>query len=113
MVFGPSRLGLDGTAPVRGVSPGRGQSVAAPPSDVPSTSIPATPPAEVLNAVDNAARVLEELASRRISLRFQYDDAANQVRVQVVDDSDGHVVREIPPSVLLDIADGLAVPHTT
>ncbi len=110
MVFGPSRLGLEETAAVRGAPPGRAQNVAAPRTDEVSTSIPVTPPAEVLNAVDTAARVLEELASRRISLRFQYDDEANQVRVQVVDENDGHVVREIPPSVLLDIAEGSDLP---
>jgi uncharacterized FlaG/YvyC family protein len=53
--------------------------------------------------------VLEELASRRLSLHFEYDDALNQVRVQVTN-AEGKVVREIPPSTLLDIAAGIETP---
>jgi uncharacterized FlaG/YvyC family protein len=59
----------------------------------------------VLDALDNAARVLEELASRRLSLHFEYDDTISQVRVQVTNE-DGKVVREISPSTLLEIAAG-------
>ena len=43
-----------------------------------------------------------------LSLHFEYDDAINRVRVQVTNE-DGEVVREIPPSALLDIAAGAEV----
>jgi hypothetical protein len=108
MVNGPSRLGgLEGPTPFREVG-GRVQGPGAFRLER-ASSIPATPPPEVLEALDNAARVLEELASRRLSLHFEYDDAINQVRVQVTNE-DGKVVREIPPSTLLDIAAGIEAP---
>lgn len=108
MVFGPQHLGLDPAGALRDVQRGRAQSAAAARAGS-SASIPATPPPEVLEALDAAARVLEELASKRISLHFEYDDRVNQVRVQVVN-GEGAVVREIPPSVLVDIAAGGPVP---
>jgi FlaG protein len=105
MVNGPSRLGgLEGPTPFREAG-GRVQSPEAFRLER-APSIPATPPPEVLEALDNAARVLEELASRRLSLHFEYDDVRNQVRVQVTN-GEGKVVREIPPSTLLDIAAGV------
>lgn len=108
MVNGPSRLGgLEGPSPFREAG-GRVQSPGAFRLEQ-ASAIPATPPPEVLQALDNAARVLEELASRRLSLHFEYDDAINQVRVQVTN-AEGKVVREIPPSTLLDIAAGVQTP---
>jgi uncharacterized FlaG/YvyC family protein len=107
MVFGPSRLGLDGAQQVRDARD-RTQSAAGSDTDRTLTSIPATPPAEVLDALDTAARVLEELASRRITLHFEYNDAAKQVHIQVVNADDGTVVREIPPGALLELAAGNA-----
>ena len=108
MVNGPSRLGgLEGPTPFREVA-GRVQGPGAFHLER-SPAIPATPPPEVLEALDNAARVLEELASRRLSLHFEYDDTTNQVRVQVTN-GEGKVVREIPPSTLLDIAAGVEAP---
>jgi uncharacterized FlaG/YvyC family protein len=68
--------------------------------------IPTSPPAEVLEALDKAARVLEELASRGLGLHFEYDDATSQLHVQVTN-GEGKVVREISPSTLLDIAAGV------
>jgi uncharacterized FlaG/YvyC family protein len=109
MVFGPQHLGLDPVAGQRDVQRGRAQSTAASRTDSAPASISATPPPDVLEALDTAARVLEELAAKRISLHFEYDDHANQVRVQVIS-GDGKLVREIPPSVLVDIAAGAPVP---
>jgi hypothetical protein len=68
-------------------------------------ALPPTPPAEVLDAIDTAARVLEELASKRLSLHFEYDDEDNRVQVQVTN-ADGKVVRTVPPTELLEIAVG-------
>lgn len=107
MVFGPSQVGLDGAPPVPDAR-GRTQRAAATDADRALTTIPATPPPEVLDALDTAARVLEELASRRIALHFEYNDAAHEVQIQVVNEDDGTVLREIPPGALLDIAAGNA-----
>ena len=108
MVNGPSRLGgLEGPTPFR-EDAGRVQGPEAFRLER-AVSIPSSPPPEVLEALDNAARVLEELASRRLSLHFEFDDAINQVRVQVTN-AEGKVVREIPPSTLLDIAAGIEAP---
>ena len=61
--------------------------------------IPATPPAEVLAAMDEAARTLAELRSQQISLKFEVDDATRRVRV-TVSDADGRVLRQVPASDL-------------
>ena len=107
MVNGPSRLdGPEGPSPFR--ESGRRVEGAVAFRLEQASAIPATPPPEVLDALDDAARALEELASRRLSLHFEYDDAINRVRVQVTNE-DGKVVREIPPSALLDIAAGAEV----
>jgi hypothetical protein len=109
MVNGPSRLGgLEGVPPFREAG-GRVQGPGAFRLER-ASAIPATPPPEVLEALDNAARVLEELAARRLTLHFEYDEAVNQVRVQVTNE-EGKVVREIPPSTLLDIAAGVEAPR--
>ncbi len=101
---GPARLdGLEGPSPFR-ESGGRVEGAGAFRLEQ-ASAIPVTPPSEVLDALDDAARVLEELASRRLSLHFEYDEAIDHVRVQVTNE-DGKVVREIPPSTLLDIVAG-------
>ena len=66
---------------------------------VESAGIPATPPAEVLAAMDEAARTLAELRSQQISLKFEVDDATQRVRV-TVRDGDGRVLRQVPASDL-------------
>jgi uncharacterized FlaG/YvyC family protein len=109
MVFGPTRLGLDGSSAARDVSRPRVQDVSK--ADWPHVSIPASPPPEVLDALDTAARVLEELASRRISLHFEYVEGTHEVKIQVVNESDGSVIREIPPDGLVDIAAGGQAPQ--
>jgi FlaG protein len=105
MVFGPSRL--DG--PERPSPFGETGARVQVPGGFPlqrASAIQGAPPPEVLDALDNAARVLEELASRRLSLHFAYNDTIDQVRVQLTNEH-GKVVREIPPSTLLDIAAGV------
>ena len=111
MVFGASRLGDPEGASPFGETGGRVQGPGELPLERPS-AIQATPPPEVLDALDNAARVLEELASRRVSLHFAYNDTINEVRVQLTYE-DGKVVREIPPSTLLDIAAGVRTQKAT
>jgi hypothetical protein len=69
--------------------------------------IPASPPAEVLEAMDAAGRVARELHATGRELRFVPPEggAGGRVRVEVRD-LDGHVLREIPPNELLDVANG-------
>jgi hypothetical protein len=68
------------------------------------SGVPATPPAEVLNALDSAQRVDHELRSRGLSVSFD-TQADGGVRVSVVD-SDGQVVRDLAPSAALDAISG-------
>jgi uncharacterized FlaG/YvyC family protein len=64
--------------------------------------IPASPPAEVLHELDAAARVIEELASRDIALRFSVDEETKKVRIEVKDATTGQTIRTIPATSLLD-----------
>src|SRR5918999_277550 len=97
-----------GVAPVREVSktdrtrvsPQRTQ------SDAP-LPVPATPPPEVLAALDEGARVMRELSEARVELHFAVEqgNAGKRVRIQVRE-ADGQVVRDIPTRKLLDILAG-------
>ncbi|HKG38793.1 MAG TPA: hypothetical protein VKB25_07375 [Conexibacter sp.] len=74
---------------------------------VSSGDVPASPPPEVLEAMDAAGRVARELHATGRELRFvpPQEGAGGRVRVEVRD-LDGNVLREIPPSDLLDVATG-------
>ena len=89
--------GAQTTSGVREVKRERPVEAAAKPQE--PTTIPASPPAEVLHQVDEAARVLSELQSRHISLEFEVDDATRRVKVKVLD-SDGNVLRRVPATEL-------------
>jgi len=68
--------------------------------------VPASPPPEVLEAMSTAGRVAHELHEQGRELRFTPSSDGNErVRVEVRD-LDGNVLREIPPSELLDVAGG-------
>ncbi len=75
--------------------------------EVSSGDVPGSPPPEVLEAMDAAGRVARELHASGRELRFVPPEggAGGRVRVEVRD-LDGHVLREIPPSELLDVATG-------
>jgi len=69
--------------------------------------IPASPPPEVLEAMDAAGRVARELHETGRELRFTPPSEGSNGRVRVeVCDLDGNVLRTIPPRELLDIATG-------
>jgi flagellar protein FlaG len=74
---------------------------------VSSGDVPDSPPPEVLEAMDAAGRVARELHATGRELRFvpPQEGAVGHVRVEVRD-LDGNVLREIPPSELLDVATG-------
>ena len=76
-------------------------------ADTASTSVPATPPPEVLAALDEGARVMKELSDARVELHFAVEQgqAGKRVRIQVRE-ADGNVVRDIPTRKLLDILAG-------
>ena len=68
------------------------------------TTLPASPPTEVLEQMHEAGRVAEELRSQQRELHFE-PSASGRVIVQVRD-LDGNVIRTIPPARALEIAAG-------
>jgi len=67
--------------------------------------LPELPPAEVLDALDTAARVLHELDHTHIAFRIDHDTSTNKIRVHVGDTAAG-TEREIPAQRLLNILAG-------
>ena len=73
-----------------------------------SGEVPDGPPPEVLEAMNAAGRVLEQLHEQGRELRFGQDPDGGRVTIDVCD-LDGNVLRSIPPSRMLDIAAGAPV----
>jgi hypothetical protein len=48
-----------------------------------ATDLPELPPAEVLDALDTAARVLNELDRKQVSIQLEHDAATNALRAHV------------------------------
>lgn len=71
----------------------------------PSADVPATPPQEVLDAMDAASRAYQALRAQGRELRFAQDSETGRMTIEVRD-LDGNLLRMIPPSKLLDIATG-------
>ena len=59
--------------------------------------VPATPPAEVLYALDRAQSVIAELASRQVNMRISVDKETEKIKVALYD-GDGKLIREVPAS---------------
>ena len=76
-------------------------------NDVNVSTLPSSPPAEVLEQMSEAARVAEELRSQQRELHFE-PTGTGRVIVQVRD-LDGNVIRTIPPARALEIAAGAAL----
>lgn len=95
---GPSSYRL-----VHGISPSPRpvQPVPAVRADVSAGDIPDTPPQEVLDAIDAAARAYRLLHAQGRELRFSQDGETGRLSIEVRD-LDGNVLRTIPPSRLLD-----------
>jgi hypothetical protein len=85
------------------VSRGAGNAGGVDAAVISSGEIPVSPPPEVLEAMDAAARVARELHEQGRELRFV--NAEDGVRIELRD-LDGNVLRTIPPGDLLDIATG-------
>src|SRR5690349_4652982 len=75
------------------------------PRPVKVPDLPDEPPASLGPEYHIAARVIEDLAARRVNLHFEIDEATNRVQVQMLD-HDGQVIREIPAHSLLDSLSG-------
>jgi flagellar protein FlaG len=104
-VGNPTRL--QPLAPAAAPARAAATTAAAPTAPVDSVqlSMPASPPAEVLDAVGAAADRVVELASENRTLHFELDERSKRVVIQVRD-LDGNVLKTIPPSKALDVMSG-------
>jgi hypothetical protein len=60
-----------------------------------SGGVPASPPPEVLYALDRAQSVLAELASRQVSMHISVDEETSRIHVELRD-AEGKLIREVP-----------------
>jgi uncharacterized FlaG/YvyC family protein len=102
------KLTQTGIQPVREVSRTERARVSSQnaPGHVPA-SFPASPPPELLAALDEGARVMRELSEARVELHFAVERDGGHKRVRIeVREANGEVVREIPTRKLLDMLAG-------
>lgn len=66
---------------------------------------PATPPAEVLDAIAVAAAVYDELAARGEEVRFEIDPGSGRVSAQLHDTS-GRTIARLSAGDVIDLAAG-------
>src|SRR3954447_11524068 len=92
-----------GSGPVYPTRPGNRTPPVTPATPPADTSIPDTPPAEVLHALDTAQQVMSDLQSRNVEIRFEM--SGGHVRTQLLD-SKGELIQEIPARQGLDILAG-------
>lgn len=71
-----------------------------------SSEIPASPPPEVLDAIDAAARRYDELLAQGRELRFRTGDEGLTIEVH---DGDGELLRTLKASEALDVATGASL----
>lgn len=67
------------------------------------SEIPASPPPEVIEAMEGAARVARELEAQGRELRFAAGEDGLRIELR---ERDGSVLRTLRPSELLDVATG-------
>lgn len=84
----------------RPTSPAKLFAVSSPAED----QLPDLPPAEVLDALDTAARVLHELDRNKVSIRLEHDLSSNQIRAHVSDAAGGE--HEVSQGALLNVLAG-------
>lgn len=102
--------GLTPLGPVQRTNPVQRTTPAAPtakgdPVEKALDPFPATPPAEVLESLDHAQRVLSDLDARQVSLQFSVDPGSSHIRVKVMD-AEGKVIREVPATQALEVLSG-------
>jgi hypothetical protein len=93
------------TNPLLALAPARPDAV----SVVTADDIPASPPAEVLDAVGLAAQRAQALHAADRELHFATDPSSGRIVVELRDLA-GMVVRTLPPSGALDMMSGLSGP---
>ena len=67
--------------------------------------IPGSPPPELHDEIDAAAKRVDELRAEGRELHFSFDRQSQRVEIQVRD-LNGNVLRTIPPSKALSVATG-------
>jgi hypothetical protein len=67
------------------------------------SSVPATPPPEVLDAVGAAARAYDRLTADGVQVRFHIDDETGAVAAHVVD-MRGTVLRSLTSGQVIELA---------
>jgi hypothetical protein len=65
-----------------------------------ATTIPETPPADLLAELDAAARVLDELRNRAVELTLAIDEQERQLRIELIEDG---VTHRLTPRQLCDL----------
>jgi flagellar protein FlaG len=103
----PPVSGIDPTAKTprsAGGAKGAGFDAALKHAAVTVDTIPASPPPDVLQEMQDAAKVAEKLRAMQRELHFE-PQPNGRVIVQVRD-LDGNVIRTIPPSAALEVASG-------
>lgn len=86
-------------------SPARRTGAPAPARPAAADGIPPAPPAEVLDAMGTAAQAYDRLKTSGRQLHFETDPVTGKLTVQVLD-PEGNVLTTLPPSKVLDLADG-------
>jgi hypothetical protein len=89
-------------APVRGAGAGA-WTEAVEHADATVDTMPASPPPEVLDQVLAAQQAIQEMHDRGRTLHFSMDSGRVKILLQ---DLDGNVLKEIPSSKAVDIANG-------
>lgn len=69
-----------------------------------AAGVPELPPAEVLDALDTAARVLHELDRKQVKIKLEHDPATNELHAKVSDSSGSE--RPISHGSLLNVLGG-------
>jgi hypothetical protein len=96
--------GLTPVQPARSADQTRVERTAAATAAAP---IPRTPPSEVLEALDVAQRVLQELSRSQTTLKIDLENGPGGRRLHIrVLDGNGELVREIPPRRLAAVLAG-------
>ena len=88
-------------APVRGADAGAAARPDAIAPDAMVDTMPASPPPEVRDQVLAAQRAIQEMHDRGRTLHFSMDSGRVKILLQ---DLDGNVIREVPSSKVVDIA---------
>lgn len=69
----------------------------------PISSVPSSPPPEVLDAIGAAGRAYDRLTANGVQLHFHVDEETGTVAVHVYD-TQGSVLGSVAPSQVLDLA---------